>query len=457
MEDHPDHSKESLSRRRFVQGVGLAGGVVAASGALGTTLAMLGRAFAAGAPPQIVVGQLVPFTGSAAEFGVFYRDAADLAIKQINTAAKAVFGGPIIGKHIVQDSETLPTPAIAAARQIVDADGAAALICGWSSGVTVAVATSVTIPSGVLQVANGATSPLISVLPANQTAHLLFRTSPSDLLQGVVAAQLVSGEVLPDYKFSRVATIYINNPYGQGLSNAFTKDFEHRGGKVLVQVPHPEKVQPTYKSELQAALKDKPELLMVISYPAHTAVICKESRDIFDFTNWEFTDGNQSLDVLKAVGGATLNGKLGTAPQADPNAPAYKAFAERFMKDYHHDHIPPFTADTYDAAAVIGLAMAKTVADGYTDPRKITGQVLAERLPVIADPPGEQIPGGSEADMQKALALLKKGKKINYEGAGGPVDFDKHGDVKTPIGVWKFTETGIEIVKVVPAEKIASM
>ncbi|MGH7152311.1 MAG: ABC transporter substrate-binding protein [Acetobacteraceae bacterium] len=441
----------TVSRRRFVQGAGIAGG------ALGLGLGLPRRGFAADAPAQIVVGQLVPFTGSAAEFGVYYRDAADLALKQINTAAKAVFGGPIIGKHLVEDSATLPTPAIAAARQMIEAGGAAALICGWSSGVTVAVATSVAIPSGVLQVANGATSPLISVLPANQDAHLLFRTSPSDLLQGVVSAQLVSGEILPDYNFKRVATIYINNPYGQGLSNAFTKSFEHRGGTVLAQIPHPEEVQPTYKSELQTALKDKPDLLMVISYPAHTAVICKESRDVFSYTNWEFTDGNQSLDVLKAVGGATLNGKMGTAPQADPDAPAYKAFATRFLKDYHYDHIPPFTADTYDAAAVIGLAMAKAVADGYTDPRKITGHVLAERLDVIANPPGEEILGGSEQDMQKALTLLKEGKKINYTGAGGPVDFDKHGDVKTPIGVWKFTETGIESVKIVPAQKIADI
>lgn len=438
----------TVSRRHVLQGAGAAGG------ALGLGLALPRAARAAGTPPEIVVGQLVPFTGSAAEYGVYYRDAADLALQQINTAAKQVFGGPIIAKHLVQDSNTLPTPAIAAARQMVEAGGAAAIIAGWSSGVTVAVATSVTIPAGVLQVANGATSPLISVLPADKDADLLFRTSPSDLLQGVVSSELVSGQIIPGYKFKRVATIYINNPYGQGLSNAFATDFEKRGGKVLVQVPHPEKVQPTYKSELQAALKDKPELLMVVSYPAHTAEICKESRDIFNFTNWEFTDGNESLEVLKAVGAKTLAGKMGTAPQADPDAPAYKSFAGIYMKQYKHDHIPPFTADTYDAGAVIGLAMAKAVADGFKDASKITGHVLAERLRPVANPPGEEIIGGSQAQITKALQLLKAGKKINYVGAGGPVDFDKNGDVKTPIGVWKFTETGTEVVKIVPASKI---
>jgi hypothetical protein len=34
--------------------------------------------------------------------------------------------------------------------------------------------------------------------------------------------------------------------------------------------------------------------------------------------------------------------------------------------------------------------------------------------------------------------LLKQGKQINYEGAAGSVDFDKYGDVVTPIEVWEF-------------------
>src|SRR3546814_5825594 len=106
-------------------------------------------------------------TRSAAEFGPDYRDAGKLAINQINKAAKEVFGGPIINKHITVDTTTLPTVGVQAARQMVDTDNVAAIIGGWSSGVTVAVATSVSIPSGVLQVANGATSPLLTVLPAD--------------------------------------------------------------------------------------------------------------------------------------------------------------------------------------------------------------------------------------------------------------------------------------------------
>jgi hypothetical protein len=56
---------------------------------------------------------------------------------------------------------------------------------------------------------------------------------------------------------------------------------------------------------------------------------------------------------------------------------------------------------------------------------------------------------------KKAFDLLDKGKKINYEGAAGSVDFDENGDVVTPIEVWKYRKGDIVTVRVVyevPAE-----
>ncbi len=443
-----DQNSSSTSRRKFLLSVSAAGGAVVLSATFPSR-----RAYAA-APPTINLGQITPMTGSAAEFGPYYRDAAQMAVDQINKAATQVFGGPIIAKLVTADTATLPTVGVQAARKMVDVDKVPAIVGGWSSGVTVAVATSVSIPAGVLQIANGATSPIITVLPADATADLLFRTTASDALQGIVAAQLVNGEIIKDYKFKKVSTIYINNPYGQGLSNSFAKAFEQRGGKVLAQVPHPEQVQPTYKSELATAFKDKPDLLLAITYPAHTAVALKESRDIFNFTSWQFTDANASLDVVKAVGAKDLEGKLGTATGEDTTTASYKSFAKQFMADFHHDTIPPFTASAYDAAMVIGLALAKVIANGETDAAKITGTALRDQLRVVSNPPGEAIEGGDQGRILEMMKMIKAGKKINYTGAAGPCDFDKAGDVITPINIWKFAGGKVETVRTMPAAGI---
>lgn len=437
--------KDTLSRRRFLQTTAAAGGTLAVA----TAMPWYARAQV----PTFKLGQIAPFTGSAAEFGEFYRDAVVLAVEQINAAAEEVLGAPVIAEHIAEDTNTLPTPAIESARKLVEADGVAAIVGGWSSGVTVATAVSVSIPSGVLQVANGATSPLISVLPEDRDKDLLFRTTAPDTFQGVVLAQLVNGEIVPEHKFKSAATLFVNNPYGQGLSNAFARSFQLRGGTVTAQVPHPEEVQPTYTSQLALALKDEPEILVCVSYPGHTATYLKECRDIFGFTNWAFVDGNKSTQVLEAVGGGDLAGSLGTVPGQDPGIPAFQNFAETYKARFKRDRVPPFTETAYDAGITIGLAAVKAVVEGES---ALTGTVIRDRLRDVSNPPGETVIGGKQDDITKAVRAIADGKDIDYSGGGGACNYDEAGDVITPQAIWKFTETDIETVKVIPADEIPS-
>lgn len=421
-----------------------------ASAGVAVGLVLSSSAFAQEINP-IPLGQVAPFTGAGAEFGEYYRDGAALAYEQINEASEDVFGEAIFSDHIVEDTATLPTPAIEAARKLVEVDGVPAIVGGWSSGVTVAIATSVTIPSGVLQISNGSTSPLISVLPEDRDADLLFRTTASDALQGVIAAQLAAGEIDPDYSFESASTIFINNPYGQGLSNAFARSFQLRGGVIQAQVPHPEETQPTYTSQLATALQDEPQLLVAVSYPGHSATFLQEARDIFDMTVWQLVDGNMSDDVIEAVGAEDLEGSYATTPGQDPEIQGFANFAEEFEARFGHDSIPPFTESAYDAALLIGLAAVKASLDGETD---LTGTVLRDRLREVANAPGEEIVAGKTENIVRALELLRDGEDIHYSGAAGPADFDDNGDVITPIAIAQLRNGEFETIQVVSPEDI---
>lgn len=442
--DKKNSLNPSVDRRRFLQTTAAAGAVMAVGGTYSVRIKA--------APSPFTLGQIAPMTGSAAEFGPFYRDAAQLAVDQINEAAKEVFGGPLIRQLVTEDTNTLPTPAIESARKLVNADGVAAIIGAWSSGVTVATATSVSIPNGVLQISNGSTSPLISVLPEDSETDLLFRTTSPDTFQGVVDAQLAAGEILDDVKYKTASTIFVNNPYGQGLSNAFARSFQLRGGTVHAQVPHPEEVQPTYKSQLAVALKDEPDVLFCASYPGHTATFLKESRDTFDYTEWMFVDGNKSTKVIDAVGAADLAGKYGTAPGQDESSPAFKSFKSTYMETFGHDRVPPFTGSAYDAGIAIGLAAARAAAGNGGE---VNGETLRDNLRPVSNAPGQKIVGGSVDELVKGMEAIKAGKDVDYTGAAGATDFDDNGDVKTPVEIWQFTEGGeIETVQLQSPEDI---
>ncbi|MFQ5928723.1 MAG: ABC transporter substrate-binding protein [Acidobacteriota bacterium] len=368
---------------------------------------------------QIKVGTLFAHTGPLAEFGPHHKNSTDLAAKQFRKAGLRI-------KLVHGDTETSAIPATNAAKKLVEVDKVVAIVGALASGVTVPVAESVTIPGGVLQISNASTSPLITVLPADQGKDWLFRTCPSDALQGVITGKLAAGE---GYKSASV--LYVNNPYGQGLAEQFKKSFEKRGGKVLAMVPHDEKAAPSYTAELKKALKGKPDVLGAFSYPGHASIYLKEAIEISNYKNFLFVDGTKSEKLIEAIGAENLEGMVGTAPGTSLSG-SYDAYMVAYGEAYGRVPPVPFHTNAYDAVAVIGLAAYAAKAQG----KEITSASIRNNLRAVANPPGEFVKPG---EFKKAFELIDQGKDINYEGAAGAVDFDANGDVVTPIEVWKYT------------------
>jgi len=373
---------------------------------------------------EVKMGALVPLTGALSEFGEGFRKAGDMAAKQFVEA-----GFPVEMKY--GNTETSAIPGVEAARTLVDIEGVQVLIGAAASGVTIPIAESVAIPSEVPQISNASTSPLITVLPADKGKDFLFRTCPSDALQGVILGKLAADE-----GYKNAAVFWINNAYGQGLMERFKESFEFRGGKVVASVPHDEKPAPTYVSELKQIMDSKPDVMVALAYPGQATVYLKEFFEARynESADLLFVDGTKSVEMPQAIGAANLAGFVGTAP----GSLAGDSLAN-FAKDYEaaYGELPPlpFMSNFYDGIVVAGLAAAACDAKG----EEITPTCVRDNLREVANPPGETISAGV-AGLKKALDLLKEGKAINYEGAAGAVDFDKNGDVVTPIEVWKFID-----------------
>jgi branched-chain amino acid transport system substrate-binding protein len=476
---------KALKRRTFLKGIGLAVGTVTLSGVL------RGPAILA-QPPVVTIGTLLDSTGPLAEFGPAERKGADLAAKHLNEAAQAVLGGPIV--KLVHEDPGFPNFAqvVDRAKKLVTVDKAVGLVGGLASSASLAIAREVSKPFKVPQLSPASTSPLLTVEPDDD---FLFRTTASDALQGVVLAMLAAGEIKEaPVKFKTAATLYVNNPYGQGLSDRFAKSFEKRGGKVLAQVPHAEEVQPSYDAELRKALEGKPEVLVAISYPGHANVYLKEAVEKFKFKSFLFVDGTKSADMIKALGFDILQGFYGTVAAADPEDPNAKKFEEEFKKAYGDIPPIPYIDTTYDAVAALGLAAAASFVGEQTIDgeqirsalRGVTGftpDIRAEVLKQVQ--PDEEVKFGV-AGFSTALEALLRGKRrgrrwpcitislfgsrikiticiplglfLDYEGAGSSVDFDAAGDVKTPIEIWQYNKDApggiktITLVKNIPEE-----
>ena len=110
-----------------------------------------------------------------------------------------------------------PVQGTDAARALIDVHNADAIVGALASGVTLAVAESVTVPKQVLQISGSSTSPAITVL---EDDDFLFRTAASDAAQGEVLARLAE-----EQGYSTAGIMFINNAYGAGLADQFEETF----------------------------------------------------------------------------------------------------------------------------------------------------------------------------------------------------------------------------------------
>jgi ABC-type branched-subunit amino acid transport system substrate-binding protein len=374
---------------------------------------------------EIKVGTLMAHTGPLKEYGPNIKNGAVLAAKQMAAAGFRI-------RLIHEDSETSAIPATNAAKKLVEIDRVVAIIGALASGVTVPVAESVTCPNNVIMISPASTSPLITFLPSDRGKDFLFRTCPSDALQGVIAGKLAAS-------YNKTASVlYVNNPYGQGLAEQFKRSFERRRGKVLAMVPHDEKAAESYTAELRKALAQKPDRLCAFSYPEHAKVYLKEAIEFFKYKRFLFCDGTKSEDIVKALGARNVEGQRGTAPGTAGGEP-FVIFSADYKAEFGRLPPLPFITNAYDGMAVIGLAAYRAKLKGL----RLTSTNIRNHMRAVANSPGTIIKPG---EFKKAFQLLKQGKEINYEGAAGSVDFDKNGDVVTPIEVWKYSRGTIKTV-----------
>jgi ABC-type branched-subunit amino acid transport system substrate-binding protein len=371
---------------------------------------------------KVKMGALIPLTGPLAEFAKGFQKAGDMAIEQFAEA-----GFPIAIRYA--DTETSAIPGVEAARTLVDVEGVQVLIGAASSGVTMPIAESVAIPNEIPQISNASTNPLMSVLPADEGKDFLFRTCPSDALQGVILGKLAADE-----GYKKAAVLWVNNPYGEGLMERFTEAFEFRGGEVVASVPHDEKPAPTYVSELKQLMESAPDVMVAVGYPGQATVYLREFFEARynDGADLLFVDGTKSIEIPEALGAENLDGFMGTVA-ASVGGDSLSQFEADYEATYGELPPLPYITNFYDGVLVAGLAAAACDAKGEA----VTPVCIRDNLREVANPPGETIIPGV-AGLQKALELLKAGEAVNYEGSAGAVDFDMNGDVVTPIEIWKY-------------------
>ncbi|MCK0166935.1 ABC transporter substrate-binding protein [Jannaschia sp. S6380] len=355
------------------------------------TLAATG-AFADAHSP-IKLGVVLGFTGPLESLAPTMAAGAEMAMEEVTESGNLLDGAAV--EPVRADSTCIDAAAATSATErLITTDGVAGIVGADCSGVTGAMLSNVALPNGVVMVSPSATSPGLSTAEDN---GLFFRTAPSDARQGVIVS-----DILQENDIDEVALTYTNNDYGKGLADAIQANIEEAGGTVTISAAH-EDGKADYSAEVGALAAAGGDLLIVAGYVDQGGSgIVRAALDSGAFDMFYFPDGMVS-QALEDNFGSEIDGSLGANPGTDsPGAQAYQDMAT----EAGYDGTQPFSAESYDAAALIMLAMQ---AAGSTDPAAYKQHIMD-----VANAPGEEIMPG---ELGKALQIIADGGDVDYVGA----------------------------------------
>lgn len=407
----------------------------------------------------IVIGWMAPIIGENKSLVEPQLNAVDLARRDFADGLPPIKDGSP-NRPLVVLACNDGVNALRAAKHLVEDVHVPAIIGPAFSGVLKTVATEETISRKTLLLSASATSPLITGLIDD---GLVWRTCPSDAVQAVAMAQLVAAKVEADARKAfgmatddptlRVAVVAKGDAYGQGLANAlfdrivFNKKSAADNGAALyrrIGYGDPSKddkatLTASYAAAVKGVLDFKPHILVTVGTGEAVTQILTEVEK-----SWPagarprhlVSDGLQLPELAALARGNDMRTRLyGSIAGTD------SALGKKFRDAYNGAGFTAkpdaYAASAYDALYLLAYAIVAAGAKPITGPQLVAGLGLTV-------PDGKAVPvrAGPE-DVGKAMAALRTGGRIDYDGASGPLNFDvATGEAEADIQIWCVNPTG---------------
>jgi branched-chain amino acid transport system substrate-binding protein len=368
---------------------------------------------------DINIGALVPLTGSGATYGPGMLAAIQIAVDEVNKA-----GGPLNRnlKLFSADDQSDPIAAVPAAEKLVNINKIRTLLGTYSSAVTLAVS-PVAISANIIAM-NTSGAPSVSA-----QGPLTFQFNPRENLY---AEAELSIAIEKGYKTASI--LAAANPATKGNADIFTKLFEAAGGKILARVDFVQG-QPSYRAELQKVLAPKPDFVLGASYVPDASIYVKEAYSIDPNVRWIGPAFGFNATLAKSLGAQITDGIMGADSVPATDSAAFKSYAKKFKSATGNDAISnTYGAMTYDMVNMYALAVQKAGSDDT--------QAVANALHLISG----NGTGTKVSNFAEGKKALEAGKKIDYQGASGPLKFNKTNNRGVYFGIFEL-KGGTAILK----------
>lgn len=312
---------------------------------------------AAGGPP-IVLGAVVPLTGSSAAIGPYMQNGAQLAINDINAA------GGVLGRQLkldVQDEACDAKSAVTSANKLIS-DKVVASVGGYCSGAT--------LPT--LPIFNGAGIPM--VIPAansddlvNQKLPLVFMINGTGTQQAAAAMKFLTKEGAKKVALLDDSTSYSTN-ITKNVGGQMAKDSSGPQQAIHESVTAGES---DYSANVTAVINASPDFVYWTGYYQEGGLIIKQLRQAGYKGKIMIADGSVDAKLIEIAGKDNAQGVYATMTQTPETIPDGAAWIAKYKAAF--SAAPgPYSTQSYDAVRV--------VAQGIKDANSTDGKAIADAL-----------------------------------------------------------------------------
>jgi branched-chain amino acid transport system substrate-binding protein len=312
---------------------------------IGILVALLGLDASAGAQAPVRIGFFGPLTGPVAADGVAARQAAEMAVREIN-AAGGLLGKP--AELIVYDDRLNSQEAVAIAHKLIEKDQVVGVVSGAFSG-----------PSRV-------TAPLftkarVPMVTAYAVHPDVTRGSDSSFRIGFLGE--VVGGAAGEYAVRvlgsrRPAVLSIDNDFGREIAAGFTRRVEKLGVQALTQQWYTYPGEKDFRPLLTRIKAARPDLLFAAGYHDVAALITLQARELGLAVPLLTKGGFDSPKFVELAKGTAEGVIVATNLDRDDPRPAVQARLQAYEVAYRTP-LDMVGGSSFDACMVLANAIRR--------------------------------------------------------------------------------------------------
>jgi branched-chain amino acid transport system substrate-binding protein len=314
------------------------------------------------AAEEVVIGNILPLSGSAAPIGMVGRQIRELAVEEINGSGGIQSLGGAKLKMIYADSRGDPKIAISEAERLINVDKVSLITGAYQSAVSFP-STEVAERYKVPYVVPVSVKDAITERGFKYVFRLAAKASwyARDQVRFLEAMSKID-------PINKVAMVYENTDWGQSTAEGWKPLLEKAGMEIVLDEPYPA-TTPDITPVVIKIKRAKPDAILFVSYAADAILLMNTLAELkVDVKAMVGSGGGHADPVFMKNTGKNCEYFFDAVEwAADLPRPGLKELNEKFKAKYG-TFLSPEAANVYAAMYVIKNALESAAS---TDPKKI--------------------------------------------------------------------------------------